>query len=60
MILPAAFELTQGWLQKTLIALVISPLSALAFDQKAHFISSGITVEFLGELQQDEQDEQDC
>ena len=39
-ILPEVIKRAQGRPQKTTIALVISPLSALMLDQKAHFIPS--------------------
>ena len=36
---------------KSFVVIVISPLSSLMFDQKAHFTPK-ISAEFLGELQQ--------
>lgn len=40
--------------EKTSVALVVSPLSALMRDQKTRFVPSGISAEFLGELQHDD------
>ena len=53
-LLPIVVERLRRRPNKTTMALVISPLSALMPDQKSRFIPKGISAEFLGELQDDE------
>ena len=53
-ILPRSFSEHRNGPEKTSVALVISPLSTLMLHQKARFVPSGNTAEFLRAIQQNE------
>ena len=52
-LLPTVFDCLQGYGEPTSVALIVSQLASLMIDQKAGFLSRGISAESLGEAQHD-------
>ena len=52
-LLPPVIDRIRGHATATSVALIVSPLASLMIDQKSRFLPSGITAEFLGEIQHD-------